>query len=43
MRIRQFTPREPPADIRITPQEWKLEPEVSIKHDDLYARAWECE
>ena len=40
MRMRQFKPRQPPADIRITPQENKPEPEVSLKHDDLYPRAW---
>ena len=39
--MRQFTPRQPPADIRITPQEYKPDPDVSLKHDDLYARAWE--
>ena len=43
MRMLKFTPRRPPADIRITPQELKTDPEVSIKHDDLYARAWEFE
>ena len=43
MRMRQFTPRQPPAYTRITPQEWKPDPEVSLKHDDLYAKAWECE
>ena len=37
MRLRQFTPRQP---IR---REWQPDPEVVIKHDDLYARAWECE
>ena len=41
--MRQFTPRQPISDIRFTPQEWKPVPEVSFKHDDLYARAWECE
>ena len=41
--MRQFTPRQPPADIRITPQEGKPDAEVSLKHDDLYARAWECD
>ena len=40
MRMRQFTPRQHPADMRTVPQEWKLDSEVSIKHDDLYARAW---
>ena len=43
MRMRQFTPRQPPGDIRITPQEWNPDPEVSLKHDDLYETAWECE
>ena len=41
MRMRQFTPRQPPANIRVKPQEYKPDPEVSINHDDLYARAWE--
>ena len=41
MRMRQFTPREPPADIHVKPQEYKPDPEVSFNHDDLYARAWE--
>ena len=41
MRMRQFTPRQPPADIRVSPHEYKPDPEVSINHDDLYARAWE--
>ena len=43
MQMRQFTPHQPPADIQITPQEWKPDPEVSLKHPDLDARAWECE
>ena len=41
MRKRQFTPRQPPADITVKPQEYKSDPEVSLNHDDLYARAWE--
>ena len=41
LRMRQFTPRQPPADIRVEPQEYKPDPEVSLKHDDLYARASE--
>ena len=41
MRMRQFTPRQPPADIRVNPHKYKPDPEVSISHDDLYARAWE--
>ena len=43
MRLRQFTPRQPIPDIPITPREWQPYPEVVVKHDDLYARAWECE
>ena len=41
MRMRQFTPRQPPADIRVNPHEYKPDPEVIINHDDLHARAWE--
>ena len=42
-RLRQFTPRQPIPDIPVTTREWQPDPEVIIKHDDLYARAWECE
>ena len=41
--LRQFTPRQTIPDIPVTPREWQQDPEVIIKHDDLYARAWECE
>ena len=41
MRMRQFTPRQPPADIAVKPQEYNSDPEVSLHQDDLYARAWE--
>ena len=41
MRMRQFTPRQPPADITVKPQEYKSDHEVSLHHDDLYARASE--
>ena len=41
MRMCQFTPRQPTADIRVNPHEYKPDPEVSVNHDDLYARAWE--
>ena len=41
MRLRQFTPHQPPADISVKPQEYKSDPEVSLNHDDLYARAWQ--
>ena len=37
----QITSRQPPADIRVRPQEYKPDPEVSLNHDDFYARAWE--
>ena len=43
MRLRQFTPRQPTPDLQITPPEWQPDPEVIIKNDGLYARAWECE
>ena len=39
--MRQFTPRQPPDDIPIKPQEYKPDPDVILKHDDLYASAWE--
>ena len=41
MRMRQFTPRQPPSDIPVKPQEYESDPKVSLNHDDLYARAWE--
>ena len=43
MRLQQFTPRQPVSDIPVTQREWQPDPEVVISHDDLYARAWECE
>ena len=43
MRLRQLTPRQPLPDAPVTPSEWQPDPEVIIKHDDLYARTWECE
>ena len=43
MRLRQFTPRQPLPEIPVTQREWQPDPEVVITHDDLYARAWECE
>ena len=41
--LRQMRPKQPLPDVQITPQEWKPDPEVTTKHDDLYARAWECD
>ena len=29
--------------MQTTPQSWTPDPEVSLKHDVLYARALECE
>ena len=43
MRLRQFAPRQLIPDIPVTPREWQSDREVIIKHDDLYARAWECD
>ena len=43
MRLRHFTPRQPLSDIPVTQRELQPDPEVVITHDDLYARAWECE
>ena len=43
MRLRQFTLRQPLSHIPLTQREWQPDPEVLITHDDLYARAWECE
>ena len=39
--MRQFTPRQPPADIQVKPQEYKSDHELRLNHDDLYARARE--
>ena len=43
MKLRLFTPRQPIPDVQTTSQERRPDPEVIIKHDDLYARAWESE
>ena len=43
MRLRKITPRQPIPDVQTTSHERKLDPEVIIKHDDLYARAWESD
>ena len=43
MRKRQFTHRQPPADIKVKRQEYISDPQVSLHHDDLYARVWEYE
>ena len=43
MRLRLFTPRRPIPDVKTTSQERKLDAEVIIKHDNLYATAWESE
>ena len=43
MRLRQFTPRQPLSDIPVRHRGWQPDSKVVITHDDLYARAWECE
>ena len=43
MWLRQFTRHQPIPDIPVTPGEWQPDKEVLVKHDDLYAKAWECE
>ena len=43
MTLRQFKPRQLIPDISLTPREGQPDPEVVIKHDDFYARAWVCE
>ena len=35
--------RQPILDVQTTSHEWKPYPEVIIKHDDPYARAYESE
>ena len=41
--LRLFTPRQPIPDVQTTSQEWKPDPDVIVKHDDLDAGAWESE
>ena len=43
MTLGPFTPTQDIPDVQATPQDWKSDSEVIIKHDDLYARAWEFE
>ena len=43
MRVRPFTPRERERDVQTTSKELEPDPEVVIKHDDSYARAWESD
>ena len=43
MKLRQFTPRQPIPDAQTSPRGWQPDTEVVIKHDDFYARIWECE
>ena len=38
MRMRQFTPRQAPADITVKPQEYKSDPEVSLKITTIYTQ-----
>ena len=43
IRLRLFTPRQTSPDVQTTSQQWEPDPEAIIKHDDLYAKAWEFE
>ena len=43
MQLRLLIPSQFIPEKQINPQGWKLHPDVSIKHDDIHARAWECE
>ena len=43
IRLRHITARQPIPNKPITPREWQPDPKIISKHDDLYARAWECE
>ena len=43
MQMRKFTPHKPIPDNQITPQYWMPDPEMCLKHDGFYARAWEWE
>ena len=43
MTLRQFRSRQPIQVKQIKPHKWKSDPEVNLKHDDLYPKAWECE
>ena len=43
LRLRHFTPRQHLPDVQITPQEWKPDPGLGVKHDDLWAEAWESD
>ena len=43
MRLHQFTNHQSIPDTPVTPREWQPDQEGIIKHNDLYARARECE
>ena len=43
MWLRHFTPRQHIPHILITQRKWRPDPEVISKHEDLCARARECE
>ena len=43
MRLQLLTSGQPIPDVQTTSHEWKPEPEVIIRHDDLYTRTWESE
>ena len=43
MLLRPFTSRAPILDVQTNSEEWRPDPEVIFKHDELYARAWESD
>ena len=40
VRLHQITQHQPILDVPITPRELQPDPEIVLKTDDLYARAW---
>ena len=43
IQLRYFTPQQPVPDVQITSRESKPDPEMGVKHDDLYAGACDCD
>ena len=43
MRLPFFSPKQPIPDVQTKSNEWKPDPEVILKHEDLYGRACESE
>ena len=43
MQLRQFTTQKLLPGVKTTPKDWKHDPDLNIKHEDLYEWAWECD